>query len=254
MVINLYEFVFCKKDKNKIIYKVIEKNDNRLLLQGINYRRKMEVDSEEVIFIDDEEIKKENKQNEKYLNCYNNYKQRTKKYVLGTVFHLDADKEYLEKCKLLYNDVGIYCFPCLCDEKKLAITLKEMKLNFIPDVIVITGHDYFNGENKKELSNYTNSKYFVEAVKVSKILYPNSIIIAGACQSNFEALIANGASFASSPKRINVHVYDPAIIAIHICTTSFRKVLDFVKLEKYVTELYDAFGGVETFGKMKMLY
>ena len=38
-------------------------------------------------------------------------------------------------------------------------------------------------------------------------------MIAGACQSDYEELIKAGANFASSPKRINIHALDPAIIA-----------------------------------------
>ena len=45
------------------------------------------------------------------------------------------------------------------------------------------------------------------------------IVIAGACQSNYEELINSGANFASSPKRVNIHALDPAIIAISIAKT-----------------------------------
>ena len=89
---------------------------------------------------------------------------------------------------------------------------------------------------------------------VSKKKYPNSIIIAGACQSLFEALIARGANFASSPKRKNIHVYDPAIIAIYSCITSQKEIIDFNKMEKYIEGFESAFGGVETYGKMKLMY
>ena len=48
-------------------------------------------------------------------------------------------------------------------------------------------------------------------------------IIAGACQSNYEDLIKAGANFASSPKRINIHALDPAIIAVSISKTENNK-------------------------------
>ena len=78
-------------------------------------------------------------------------------------------------------------------------------------------------------------------------------IIAGACQSNFEALIASGADFASSPDRINIHVYDPAIIAIKAATTSFRQLIDFESICKYIEKGKSAFSGIQTFGKMKLI-
>ena len=76
----------------------------------------------------------------------------------------------------------------------------------------------------------------------------------GACQSNFEALIANGANFASSPKRINVHIYDPAIIAIKVSTTAYNKIVNFDSLSNVIENLNDAYGGIETMGKMRILY
>ena len=79
------------------------------------------------------------------------------------------------------------------------------------------------------------------------------IIIAGACGSNFEALIANGANFASSPKRINIHTYDPAVIAIKCATTSCNKTINFESVLKYIENGRSAYGGIETKGKMKLL-
>ena len=52
------------------------------------------------------------------------------------------------------------------------------------------------------------------------------VIIAGACQSNYEELIKAGANFASSPKRVNIHCLDPAIIALFIATTERSKEID----------------------------
>ena len=70
-------------------------------------------------------------------------------------------------------------------------------------------HDFFykNRDNKLDVNNYKNTKYFIDAVKNAR-KYESShdklVIIAGACQSNYEELIKAGANFASSPKRINL--------------------------------------------------
>ena len=66
------------------------------------------------------------------------------------------------------------------------------------------------------MTRYQNSINFVSAVQQVRLLYPDLdslVIVAGACQSNYEELIKAGANFASSPKRINIHALDPAIIA-----------------------------------------
>ena len=54
------------------------------------------------------------------------------------------------------------------------------------------------------------------------------IIIAGACQSNYEELIKSGANFASSPKRINIHALDPAIVASSISLSDKGKPIDLI--------------------------
>lgn len=251
----LNECFYYKNDKD-IIYKVVSRDNDDILLEGINYRRIIRAKKEDIIKASDKEIEDEVvKENNYYKNIITKTRSnKSNKYILGTVLHIDADEEYLQKSMKLYNEIGIYCYPILCRETDLVNRIISFPENFIPDVIVITGHDYYSGGSKKDLKSYTNSKYYIEAVKTVKRKFNNSIIVAGACQSNFESLIAGGAHFASSPKRINVHIYDPAIIAINVCTTSFKNIVDFNKMEKNIINLHDAFGGVEVYGKMRMLY
>ena len=88
--------------------------------------------------------------------------------------------------------------------------------------------------------------------KIRKKMNHDCVVIAGACQSNFEALIASGADYASSPKRINIHTFDPAVIAICVATTSFTSLVSD-NLFQYIENGKDAFGGVQTYGKMKLI-
>lgn len=80
------------------------------------------------------------------------------------------------------------------------------------------------------------------------------VIIIGACASHYEALIANGANFASSPGRINIHTYDPAVVASKIATTSCNKVVDYESIVKHIIDGKKAIGGIETKGKMRIIY
>lgn len=250
---NKLEIVVNKKDNKKILYKIFKEEESEYLLTGINYRIKIKVDKKDIENASDDILNKEKNKNESYF-IKQNYRINNKKCLLGTVLHIDTDEEYLNKCIDLYNSVGVYVYPMLCKEENISKDLLNKNLNFNPDVIVITGHDYFYGDNKKDVKNYMNSKYYAEAVLSAKQKYPNSVVIAGACQSLFEILIARGANFASSPRRKNIHVYDPAVIAITVCTTSQKQIVDFEKVGKYISDFKDAFGGVETFGKMKVLY
>ncbi|MBP0977186.1 MAG: sporulation peptidase YabG, partial [Oscillospiraceae bacterium] len=55
-------------------------------------------------------------------------------------------------------------------------------------------------------------------------------MIAGACQSNYEELIKAGATFASSPKRINIHALDPAILAGSLAFSDRNQSIDLLKI------------------------
>lgn len=240
-------------ENEKIIYQIIGQKDGKVELKGLNFRKKITVEFSKVEKISEKIYENEEMRNNLYLNEFL-FRKRGKKCLLGTVLHFDSDAEYLQRCVDFYKKMGIYCYPVFCDTENVSDFLEKVEINFVPDVIVITGHDYYNGDGKKEIKNYSNSKYFVKAISAARIKYATSVIIAGACQSHFEALLASGANFASSPKRVNVHVYDPAIIAVNICTTSIRNVVNYDKIEKYIVKLKDSYGGIETYGKMKMLY
>jgi spore coat assembly protein len=243
---NLY-----KINGDSTIYEIAEEKEEYVIIKGVNHRKKLQVSKNELVYYKkkesyfDEGVSKELKRS---------VGEKNSKILLGTVLHIDADQEYLNKTKLLYEEFGVYAYGCLLEENRLEESLTKLKLRFSPDVIVITGHDSYNGKGKKDLNNYINSRFFSKAIRILREKYPNSVIISGACQSNYEALIASGANFASSPQRINVHIYDPAIIAIIVCTTSITRIVNFNKLDKYIKNLKDAFGGVETFGKMKIMY
>ena len=76
------------------------------------------------------------------------------------------------------------------------------------------------------------------------------IIIAGACQSDYEELIKAGANFASSPKRVNLHALDPAIIASSIALSDKSKPIDLLKIIDKTKYKEEGIGGIITNGTM----
>lgn len=90
-----------------------------------------------------------------------------------------------------------------------------------------------SGRNYEDINNYRNSRYFAQTVrnirKNSK--NKNLVIFAGACQSYYEALIAEGANFASSPARILIDFIDPLVVAEKIATTDSTKFLTIHDIE-----------------------
>ena len=70
-----------------------------------------------------------------------------------------------------------------------------------PDIIVLTGHDYSNKKDDKDLNNYENTNKYIKALRIIRQRFNSDsvIVIAGACCSHFEALIANGANLFINP-------------------------------------------------------
>ena len=97
----------------------------------------------------------------------------------------------------------------------------------------------------------------IKAVKTAR-KYEKSheklLIIAGACQSNYEELIKAGADFASSPKRINIHALDPAIIASRMSLADINKDIDLKDIISSTKYGKEGIGGIITKGTMYMGY
>ena len=106
------------------------------------------------------------------------------------------------------------------------------------------------GTKYADIANYRNSKYFAKAVVEARRIHPSSnrlAIFAGACQSFFEAIMAAGANFASSPARILIDFMDPLIVAEKIAVTDKRK---FVTINDIAAELRDGKKSIDGSGVM----
>ena len=179
-------------------------------------------------------------------------------YLPGKILHIDGDKDYLKRCIDFYKDMHLEAYGVNLDEdnfeREITSCLKEYK----PDILVITGHDSFKkSKSKNELSSYQNSNNFVKATVKAREYERNQdklIIIAGACQSFYEDLIKAGANFASSPKRINIHALDPAIIASAVALSPKNKEIDLISLLDKTHYGSDGMGGIITNGVMYVGY
>lgn len=250
------DIVTRKSHNNDIVFKIIGIDGNVVLLKGVDLR--IYVDS----YIDDL-ILSEVKSTDDLIIQNNlndiNIDRDSYFYLPGKILHIDGDNEYLDRCMNFYNKMGIKANGMTISEntinKKVFSLLKEYR----PDILVITGHDaFFNRNNdKKNLSNYQNSVNFVSAIKEARKYEKNQdklIIIAGACQSNYEELIKAGANFASSPRRINIHALDPAIIASSIAFSDRNQSIDLINVIEKTKYGSDGIGGIITSGTMYVGY
>ena len=120
--------------------------------------------------------------------------------------------------------------------------------------MVLTGHDSFSRVKRLK---YKNTSNFVNAVNEARNYeksHEKLFIIAGACQSNYEDLIKAGANFASSPKRINIHALDPAIVASCLSFSDKNSNIDIIKILDKTKYGADGMGGIITKGTMYIGY
>ncbi len=243
-----------ERDENKIIYKIIDETENEVLVKGLYYRIKKYINKSYIRYVNEAEVEEHRRKNDDYYKrIKENIFSLRIKGILGTVLHIDGDSEYMESCLELYKEMGIHAYGIYIDEKDMATKIGDIVRKILPDIVVITGHDYYNNEGLTDLKNYKNTSNFLNACLECKRNKADAVIIAGACQSNSEALLINGANFASSPKRINIHTYDPAIIAVKVASTSSERFIDKKSLERKIENFNDAYIGIETKGKMKIL-
>lgn len=180
-------------------------------------------------------------------------------YLPGKILHIDGDSDYLKRCMNFYKEMNVKANGLTISEVEMPYKVSELLNEFKPDILIITGHDayYRDKKNTSDLDKYQNSSNFIDSVREAR-KYEKSqdklIIIAGACQSNYEELIKAGANFASSPKRINIHALDPAIIATSLAFSDKSKSIDLLKLIEKTKYGSDGMGGIITNGTMYVGY
>lgn len=177
----------------------------------------------------------------------------------GRVLHLDGDNNYLKKSMQLYNTMGVPAQGLYLHESQMADVLYRLLPQTRPDIVVITGHDgvlkHRSPGELYNLTNYKNSQNFVNAVRVAREYEKNRdglIVVAGACQSHFEALLQAGSNFASSPGRILIHALDPVYIAIKASLTPIRDTINLPEVIHGTISGIDGVGGIESLGRFRV--
>ena len=176
--------------------------------------------------------------------------------VPGKVLQIDGDKEYLKICLDVYSQLGIPAVGVAIPETNQYKEVKNLLEKHKPDILVITGHDALHVKNGdlKNINNYRNSYNFLKAVKEPRKWQPDLdtlVIFAGACQSNYEALMKAGANYASSPGRIMIHALDPVFIVEKIACSRIDVVVPIEEILDQTITGVKGIGGFETRGKFR---
>ncbi|HEY8365268.1 MAG TPA: sporulation peptidase YabG [Haloplasmataceae bacterium] len=258
-MVNIGDIVGRKSYNCDVLFEVTSIYENIAILVGKHVRLIADAPLDDLIIIDEDRLEREEEEEKLVINniASQEIKKNHKKFLMGKILHIDGDKKYMQKCLDLYKKMNIYAVGLEMKEKEIALRIIDYVRHLNPDVVIITGHDSFNRKEMEVIDNYRNSKYFIEAIKKIRQFYPvmnQPIIIAGACQSHFEALIAAGANFASSPNRVNIKSLDPAIIAVKCCATSTTEPIKVTEAIAKTSNKNEGIGGITSFGVMKTLY
>ncbi len=233
--------------ENDVVFKIDKIIDSIAYLKGVNVRLCADSDISDLVLVTSKDDNEDRFFYEK-LEKIRNFERSDYFYIPGKILHVDGDREYLNRCLEFYKKANVLAFGVYSDEKQMADNIEKYLEDINPDIVVITGHDSLVKQN---------SKYFAEAVKVCRKYqkdYDKLIIIAGACQSEYDRLIKAGANFASSPKKINIHALDPAIIALSLSLCDKSKNIDLIELLEKTSNGKDGIGGVNTRGVMTTGY
>lgn len=252
MNLKIGDYVTRISHNHDIVFQIVSIEKNIAYLKGVDLR--LYADS----FLDDlvhSEVPNSSDQEIVKANLRSLQMDRSQYFYLpGKILHIDGDNGYLKRCMNFYQEMNVKANGLTISEEEIPHRIKGLLEEFQPDIVVITGHDAYLKKNRRD---YQNSINFIDAVKEAR-KYEKSqdklIIIAGACQSNYEELIKAGANFASSPKRINIHALDPAILATSLSLSDRNKSIDLISILEKTKYGKDGMGGIITNGTMYVGY
>jgi spore coat assemly protein len=250
------DYVTRKSYNNDTVFKILNIKDNIAYLKGIDVR--LYADG----FIDDLVIYESERKSDEFENSIEEIKSLDRNeyfYLPAKILHFDGDEDYLIRCLNFYKKNNLQAVGKCIKENELPNKINKFLIEYNPDIVIITGHDAYlkkRGSND-DLNSYQNSKYFCESIKNARKYEKNHdklIIIAGACQSYYEELIKSGANYASSPKRVNIHALDPAIIASTVALTDKSKQINLIELLNKTKYGSEGMGGIVGNGLMYVGY
>ena len=260
MKFKIGDLVTRKSHGNDIVFEILNINYDTVVLKGIEVRLVADSGIDDLVKVVDDidPYRCDRELTERALSALN-LDRSEYFYLPGRILHIDADSNYLERCIKFYSDLRVEAYGVNMEEDEMERDIIKKLEEYKPDILVITGHDayYRKRGTENELTSYKNSGYFVNAIKEARRFeksHQKLIIIAGGCQSDYEELIKAGANFASSPKRINIHALDPAIIAAKMSLSDTTKDIDLKAILDNTKYGSAGMGGIKTKGTMYVGY
>lgn len=260
------QLVVRPSHKGDVLFKVVGLRGGKAVLRGVYLRLMADAPLDDLRPVDQAELERIKKNTEgEVLRALNRVTLRGRTRVRsgsprasklpGRVLHIDGDREYMQKCLEYYDKLGIRATGYHFSEDQQPSRAVGLAEQVRPSVVVVTGHDGIKkGAAHDDIRSYQNSRYFVESVKNLRRMirdWDELVIIAGACQSYYEALMSAGANFASAPARVNIHMYDPVKVAETIAMTDIGSVARVDAVVANSITGSDGIGGVDTRGTLR---
>lgn len=251
MCMKVNDLVICQNKHRDIVFRIDKVEKGIATLRGEVIRLICEVPLDE--------LKPYSREAAELLSLpqLNTFRFQRNEVLKGKVLHIDGDEHYLKKAIAAYKQYGIPAVGYYIRENEMARNLPGLLKKHQPNILIVTGHDALelNSQNKNDLNSYRNSIHFVRCVEIAREHQPDKdslVVVAGACQSYYEALINSGANFASSPSRENIHLLDPVIIATQVAITHVN---DFIEVEKILeSTISHNLGGIDTRGSARRIF
>ena len=243
---NIGDYVVSKKYHGDILFEIIDIKDGIYYLRGVELRLIADSESDDLQLSDVQPHEEEN------------FTIVRQPVIRGKVLHLDGDEKYLKLCQQKYDELKIRADCYYMHESQMADCVVELLEKHKPQILVVTGHDALRKDlDKTDMNNYQHSFDYAQTIKNARAYQEDKdalIIIAGACQSYYELLLASGANFASSPKRINIHALDPVYVASLVANESVRNYCDIEDIINHTTHKQSGIGGIDTKGVARKIY
>ncbi len=258
MGFNVGDLVTRNSYGNDVVFRITAINGDDVILKGMNIRLVADADMSDLKKHSNEDVEDE----QEFLSRLETVPDLNRNdyfYLPGKILHIDSDTDYLKRCLDYYKKINIWAMGINEKEDRIADNIIDLLEEYKPNIVVITGHDaYYKRKGKQDdINAYKSSSYFADAIKKAReyeASHEKLIIIAGACGSYYEELIKSGANFASSPKRVNIHALDPAIVAAKMSLSDINKDIDLKSILEKTKYGKDGIGGIITKGTMHVGY
>ena len=143
------DFVTRKSYNNDIVFKIIGIQNDTYFLKGVCVRLYADSHKDDLVLYDNYDELDSFKPS---IDEYRELNRNEYFYLPGRILHLDGDKEYLDKCMSFYKKNKIKAYGINLPESDVNLEIKKYLMDLNPDIVVITGHDFYykkNGEKVK---------------------------------------------------------------------------------------------------------